>query len=192
MTLKKLTSPSPDTGADKYFGENINEIVKALTGEVSEPITIGGTFEIMNDGAHALLLAHNLTSADKTATFPDADITVAGINIAQVWTQPQIFPDASIAYSKLVLTGSVVDADIAASGITTRSKLPAALAYEDEANTFSQAQKFDSYKDQKVIAAPGAPASGYVRCYPKTIDANNEGYFVQMKKAGSIVEVQIA
>lgn len=49
----------------------------------------------------------------------------------------------SIAYSKLSLTGLVVDGDIAAAGITTRTKLPSALAYEDEANTFTQTNTFN-------------------------------------------------
>jgi hypothetical protein len=39
--------------------------------------------------------------------------------------------------SSQIVDGTIVDADVAASGITTRSKLPAAIAYEDEANTFS-------------------------------------------------------
>ena len=36
--------------------------------------------------------------------------------------------------------GAVTDAKIAASGITTRTKLPSAIAYEDEANTFTADQ----------------------------------------------------
>lgn len=55
-------------------------------------------------------------------------------------TNAEVSATAAIAYSKLSLTGSVVDGDIAATGITTRSKLPGALAYEDEANSFTQAQ----------------------------------------------------
>ncbi len=43
-----------------------------------------------------------------------------------------------------IKSGVIVDDDIAASGITTRSKLPAAIAYEDEANTFTQANTFQN------------------------------------------------
>ncbi len=58
---------------------------------------------------------------------------------------------AATAWSKLLRSGSVVsaditdgtlvDADIAATGITTRSKLPSAVAYEDEANVLTADQR---------------------------------------------------
>ena len=41
------------------------------------------------------------------------------------------------------LTTPITDSDIASSGITTRSKLPSAIAYEDEANTFSLEQEIN-------------------------------------------------
>lgn len=50
---------------------------------------------------------------------------------------------------------------------------------------------FDSYFDIKDIAAPSNPASNYGRVYLKSIDSNNDGLFMVMKKAGSFVEVQI-
>lgn len=48
-----------------------------------------------------------------------------------------------------IAPGSITDNLIANSGITTRSKLPSALAYEDESNTFTLAQVFQ----QKVTTA---------------------------------------
>jgi len=49
----------------------------------------------------------------------------------------------------------------------------------------------DGYYDVKVVSAPGSPSSGYGRIYPKTIDANNDGLFIKIKKGGAFVEVQI-
>ena len=54
------------------------------------------------------------------------------------------------------------------------------------------APAFDSYTDMDVITIPADPASGKGRVYVKTIDSNNDGIFIKVKKAGSYVEVQIA
>lgn len=51
-----------------------------------------------------------------------------------------IDPAAAIAYPKLNLAGAVVDSDIVS--ITTRAKMPSALAYEDEANSYGLLQTF--------------------------------------------------
>tara|TARA_R110000850_G_scaffold39565_1_gene102539 strand:- start:48 stop:428 length:381 start_codon:yes stop_codon:yes gene_type:complete len=40
-------------------------------------------------------------------------------------------------------------------------------------------------------SAPSNPSAGTGTMYVKTIDSNNEGLFIKMKKAGSIVEVQV-
>ena len=49
---------------------------------------------------------------------------------------------AAIAYAKLSLANSIVDGDIVS--VTTRGKLPGAIAYDDEANTFTQPQGFSN------------------------------------------------
>jgi hypothetical protein len=49
----------------------------------------------------------------------------------------------------------------------------------------------DYAEDHKIITAPANPASGYVRAYPKTVDSNNEGFFVKQKVNGAVVEVQL-
>ncbi len=51
---------------------------------------------------------------------------------------------------------------------------------------------FDSYTDIDKITIPSDPASDKGRVYVKTIDSNNDGIFIKIKKAGSYVEVQIA
>jgi hypothetical protein len=49
-----------------------------------------------------------------------------------------------------------------------------------------------SYLDLTKISAPADPGAELGRLYFKQIDANNNGLFVKLKQAGSIVEVQIA
>ena len=50
---------------------------------------------------------------------------------------------------------------------------------------------FDSYTDMGTITIPSNPSSGNGRVYVKTIDANNDGLFIKIKKAGGFVEVQL-
>jgi len=48
-----------------------------------------------------------------------------------------------------------------------------------------------SYLDMDMLATPSDPSTGTARFYVKTIDGSNEGLFIKIKQAGSIVEVQI-
>lgn len=94
----------------------------------------------------------------------NASISYSKLNLVGSIVNSDIASGASIAYSKLALTGSIVNSDIAAGAaiaysklnlansivdgdvvsITTRSKLPSQIAYEDEANTFSQDQTINA------------------------------------------------
>lgn len=65
-------------------------------------------------------------------------------------------------------------------------------AFLTVANAFTNSNSFDNFLDQKVISAPANPAASYLRLYPKTVDANNEGLFVKEKVNGAVVEVQYA
>jgi len=47
------------------------------------------------------------------------------------------------------------------------------------------------YFDMTSMTAPGNPAANDGRVYTKQIDANNDGLFCKIKKAGGFVEVQI-
>jgi hypothetical protein len=66
-------------------------------------------------------------------------------------------------------------------------------------NTFSGEQNLNAnnitninYQDLDKISIPSNPSANHGRVYVKQIDANNDGIFIQIKKAGSFVEVQIA
>ena len=41
------------------------------------------------------------------------------------------------------------------------------------------------------VATPSDPATNVGRLYHRQIDANNDGMFVKLKKAGAIVEVRV-
>jgi hypothetical protein len=49
-----------------------------------------------------------------------------------------------------------------------------------------------NYQDLDNISVPDDPATGKGRMYVKTLDGNNDGIFIKVKKAGAFVEVQIA
>ncbi len=59
----------------------------------------------------------------------------------------------------------ITDSMINSTGITTRSKLPAALAYEDEVNAFVSGQDLNNYFDINETSLPLAPATGKRRIF---------------------------
>ena len=80
----------------------------------------------------------------------------------------------------------------------TRANLVSGLA-STATNVFTGAQDLDgnnisntNYQDFDKISIPSDPSANHGRVYVKQIDANNDGLFIKVKKAGSFVEVQIA
>lgn len=55
----------------------------------------------------------------------------------------------------------------------------------------AQKRKTYNYEDAVVVSTPADPSTGTVRKYAKTVDANNDGYFMKRKVNGAIVEVLI-
>lgn len=121
--------------------------------------------------------------ANVTVNLPllTADDTFIMAGFAQILTNKTID-----ALSNFIT--NITDGNIAASGITTRSKLPGPIAYEDETNTFTSAQTLSSHTDIKKIAAPANPALEDVRLSVEAIDANNNGLFLYIKEQGAIVK----
>jgi hypothetical protein len=68
-----------------------------------------------------------------------------------------------------IAPASVTDAHVGAAGITTRSKLPAALCYQDEANAFSQSQVM-----QANLSVGGALAVGTTEAPAAALDVRGE------------------
>ena len=60
--------------------------------------------------------------------------------------------DGIVAYTKTQLSATITDPMIAGSGITTRSKLPAAVGYIDEAHIWSELQTM--YASKFLIVDP--------------------------------------
>jgi hypothetical protein len=69
--------------------------------------------------------------------------------------------------------------------------LPSDLAYTDAVNVFSVPQTFLNYLDLTDISSPPNPASTKGRLFIRTIDANNDGLFVRIKRNNAFQEIQI-
>jgi len=76
-----------------------------------------------------------------TAKLSDLAVTTAKLSDLAVTTAK--LSDLAVTTQKIAL-GAITDALIAATGITTRTKLPAQIAYKDEANTFTGANTFSN------------------------------------------------
>jgi hypothetical protein len=70
------------------------------------------------------------------------------------------------------------------------SKLLRGDADVDDVNINSNF-KLSKFLDVARVAAPANPSTNEGRIYVKQIDANNDGVFAKIKKAGVFVEVQI-
>jgi hypothetical protein len=57
--------------------------------------------------------------------------------------------------------------------------------------TWIAPSSFPTFLDMAVITIPANPVAGYVRFYPKVIDANNDGIFCLIKKGNVFVEEQL-
>lgn len=69
---------------------------------------------------------------------------------------------------------------------------PASGGFTPTSTTTLTNKRIGDYLDFTRIAAPANPATDLGRLYHRQIDTNNDGLFMKMKKAGAIVEVQIA
>ena len=75
------------------------------------------------------------------ASIPAGSIGTVALSDLAVTTAK--LSDLAVTTQKIAL-GAITDALIAATGITTRTKLPAQIAYKDEANTFTGANTFSN------------------------------------------------
>jgi len=87
-------------------------------------------------------------------------------------------------------TNSVATVTLTDNGTNTRVEGCAAMG-STWANKIPTSVLFNDFIEQKAISAPSSPATGFVRAYPKTIDANNDGLFIKRRLNGAVVEVQI-
>jgi len=129
----------------------------------------------------------NTTSAGTASAFGAADINKitrylnGGTDVATV----------VIDSSTTIQNGKLHVATITNTGTITLPTATTTLTGRNTTDTLTN-KTFDDHVDSKVISIPSDPSSGYVRVYAKAIDSNNDGLFIKVKRAGAIVEVQIA
>lgn len=81
--------------------------------------------------------------------------------------------------------------NLAKSGNVVRLRFAGNADQGDGLITSFEPFQFESFQDLKVISAPGDPAAGYVRLYPKALDADNDRLYVKLKKDTAITEIDL-
>ena len=217
VTLAKLAADSVDSSkivADSIVNSDINSAAAiswtklSKTGSILDDIedvviTTAAQYNIiMRNGSNQwinLVKGSNSTALTVDASGVLAYTTITNAMLAGsiaysklVLTNSVVNTDvasaAAIAYSKLALTGSILNADINASAAIVTTKLA------DSANFILKTldNNFGAhYFDMTRITIPADPAANDGRFYVKQIDSNNDGVFCKIKKAGSFTEVQI-
>ena len=117
--------------------------------------------------------------------------TFDGITIKEV-TTPSTNPPAN--YMKLYFKADGKLYKLNSSGAETVSNATVSSITQAllDAKADLTNPNFPSYSDIDIITIPSNPSADKGRIYLKQIDANNDGMFILIKKAGSFVEVQIA
>ena len=195
MTNKTLTSPTLTTPA---LGTPASGVATNITGL---PLTSGvtGTLPVANGGTNLssytsgdIVYASGTTTLAKLAKGTAAQVLTmnsgatapewaAAAEASPLTTKGDIYVHTGSANARLAAgtNGYYLKADsTAATGLVW-----AAVAAGGGAHT-TQDWTVQS-------SAPSDPSSGTGVMYVKTIDTNNEGLFIKMKKNGSIVEVQV-
>jgi hypothetical protein len=165
-----------------------------------------------------LRLSESGLTAARVITFPDATALLASTNLAaQVFTEEQIMRKdtadlLTLHRSNNGTVGTGIAFNLGSSNpgnqyakmygfAVTSSPLVGRFewwladsgpAAKRLALLSTGALETQSYLDLTKISAPADPGAEAGRVYFKQIDANNNGLFVKLKQAGSIVEVQIA
>jgi hypothetical protein len=113
----------------------------AESGTESQATSIQGEIERLRFAIYEIKKAIDSTVLYWYQTGGATSGNVAVKNAANAFAANNTYVAGDIT-SADISDGTIIDADIAASGITTRSKLPSAIAYEDEANNFVGGTKF--------------------------------------------------
>ena len=180
-TLTNCTFPTLNqntTGSSATCSGNAGTVTTNanLTGDVTSS---GNATTIATDAVDIAMLSASGTAS--STTFLRGDNAWAVVDASPLTTKGDLYVHTGSANARLAAgtNGYYLKADSsAASGLVW-----AAVAVGGGAHTT---------QDWTVQAsAPSNPSSGTGVMYVKTIDTNNEGLFVKMKKNGSIVEVQV-
>ena len=194
MTNKTLTSPTLTTPA---LGTPASGVATNITGL---PLTSGvtGTLPVANGGTNLssytsgdMVYASGTTTLAKLAKGTAAQVlTMNSGATAPEWAAAAEASPLTTKGDIYVHTGSA-NARLAAgtNGYYLKADSTAASGLVWAAVTAGGAHTTQDWTVQS--SAPSDPSSGTGVMYVKTIDTNNEGLFIKMKKNGSIVEVQV-
>jgi hypothetical protein len=194
MTNKTLTAPTLTTPA---LGTPASGVATNITGL---PLTSGvtGTLPVANGGTNLssytagdIVYASGATTLSKLAKGTAAQVlTMNSGATAPEWAAAAEASPLTTKGDIYVHTGSA-NARLAAgtNGYYLKADSTAASGLVWAAVTAGGAHTTQDWTVQS--SAPSNPSSGTGVMYVKTIDTNNEGLFIKMKKNGSIVEVQV-
>jgi len=138
----------------------------------------------------SMILSGNLTVNGATTTINSTTVSVDDKNI------------------ELAATASPSDALADGAGITIKGSTDKTITYTNATGDFDISQNVDIASGKKfkingndvfspidldrVGSAPADPSANKCLVYVKSIDSNNDGIFIKIKKAGSYNEVQVA
>jgi hypothetical protein len=194
MTNKTLTAPTLTTPA---LGTPASGVATNITGL---PLTSGvtGTLPVANGGTNLssytagdIVYASGATTLSKLAKGTAAQVlTMNSGATAPEWAAAAEASPLTTKGDIYVHTGSA-NARLAAgtNGYYLKADSTAATGLVWAAVSAGGAHTTQDWTVQS--SAPSNPSAGTGVMYVKTIDSNNEGLFIKMKKNGSIVEVQV-
>ena len=189
MTNKTMVAPALGTPASGV-ATNITglPLTSGVTGTL--PVANGGT-NLSSFTAGDIIYASGSTTLAKLAKGTAAQVlTMNGGATAPSWAAAAEASPLTTKGDIYVHTGSA-NARLAAgtNGYYLKADSSAASGLVWAAVSAGGAHTTQDWTVQS--SAPSNPSSGTGTMYVKTIDTNNEGLFIKMKKNGSIVEVQV-
>ncbi len=217
LTTKTInTTDNTITATSQAEGDilvnNATKFVRLPIGTAGQPLKVNagattieyGTLPVIGGGTGATTLT-GIVKASGTSAFTAVAAptgAILGDSDTQNISGLKTFADQRLALRNPAntFTTTIVNPSITSSDkslIVPTITATDTLAVLGLAQVFTGVKSFTNpvqlnYEDWTKVSAPSDPGAEVGRIYFKTIDANNNGLFIKCKKAGAIVEVQIA